>query len=162
MIKYALRCADGHDFDSWFASAGAYDALAEAGRLVCAVCGGSDVHKALMAPRVRPARKKAAPPAHDQAQKTNGAPGARAPAPAGHLSAPASELEAAIAEFRARVEASTEDVGGRFAEEARAIHEGRAPDRAIRGEAKIAEARALMEDGVPVLPLPFRPTRQVN
>jgi len=156
MIKYALRCADGHDFESWFASASAYDSLAEAGHLVCAICGGSGVEKALMTPRVRLARATPAPAPDEAAQD-------RVPAAQrGRLSAPASETEAAVAEFRARVEAGTEDVGGRFAEEARAIHEGRAPERAIRGEARIAEAKALLEDGVPVVPLPFRPTRQVN
>lgn len=52
MIKYSLRCAEGHDFESWFASADAYDALAEAGRLSCAVCGHAGVEKAMMAPRI--------------------------------------------------------------------------------------------------------------
>lgn len=150
MIKYSLRCAEGHDFESWFASASAYDTLAASGRLTCAVCGGGGVEKALMTPRVRPARAKAPAPA------------TKPDAKADNLSTPTSAMEAELAEFRAKVEANTEDVGRKFAEEARAIHEGRAPDRAIRGEAKIGEAKALVEDGVPVLPLPFRPTRQVN
>ena len=152
MIKYSLKCADGHTFDSWFASAGAYDALAESGRLSCAVCGMAKVVKAPMAPRVVPGRKKA--PAR---------PGGPADETAAYtLSEPQSDLEAALAEFRARVEANTEDVGHNVVDEARAIHEGRAPDRAIRGEARIAEARALLEEGVPVMPLPFRAARRLN
>jgi hypothetical protein len=142
MIKYALKCANGHAFDSWFASASAYDSLAEADRLTCAVCGGGGVVKALMAPRL----------AGGEAGDADARPLARSAPPA----------EAALAEFRRRVEANTEDVGRRFATEARAIHEGTAPERAIRGEASGAEARALVEEGVPVLPLPFPPERQVN
>ncbi|MEE4120032.1 MAG: DUF1178 family protein [Paracoccaceae bacterium] len=142
MIKYALRCANGHAFDSWFASASAYDSLAVADRLTCAVCGGGGVEKAMMAPRL----------AGGEAEETGMSPLAR----------PGSPAEAALAEFRRRVEANTEDVGRRFAAEARAIHEGTAPERAIRGQASGAEARALVEDGVPVLPLPFPPERQVN
>jgi hypothetical protein len=80
----------------------------------------------------------------------------------GALSRPATLSEAALADLRRQIESRTEDVGRRFAAEARAIHEGRAPDRAIRGQAKGAEARALLEEGVPILPLPFPPPRQVN
>ncbi|MEM9901244.1 MAG: DUF1178 family protein [Pseudomonadota bacterium] len=156
MIKYSLRCAKGHAFDSWFASASAYDSLAQAGRLTCAVCGCTEVEKALMTPRVRAGRGK------EEAPKPPVPAGAAQPAKAPSLAEPASDFEAAVAEFRAKVEATTEDVGQRFADEARAIHEGRAPDRAIRGEAKIGDARALAEDGVPVLPLPFPAPRQVN
>ncbi|RDC69012.1 DUF1178 family protein [Rhodovulum sp. 12E13] len=142
MIKYALRCANGHAFDSWFASASAYDSLAETGRLTCAVCGGGGVEKAMMAPRL----------AGGEAEETDARPLARSATPA----------EGALAEFRRHVEANTEDVGRRFATEARAIHEGTAPERAIRGQASGAEARALVGEGVPVLPLPFPPERQVN
>jgi len=161
MIKYSLRCGAGHAFDSWFASAAAYAALAEAGRLSCAVCGEADVRKALMAPRVA-AGDVARPAPHDPAFHD---PAPQDPAPdirPRPLATPASPVEAALAEFRARIEAQTEDVGRRFAAEARAIHDGTAPARAICGQAKPAEARALVEDGVPILPLPFAGPRQVN
>lgn len=158
MIKYSLKCAAGHAFDSWFASADAYEALAEAGRLQCAVCGSTDVQKALMAPRVTPSRSKSV----QQAPGSPVEPAIQTAAPAPNLSEPGSEMEAAIAEFRAKVEENTVDVGSSFAQEARAIHEGTAPERAIRGQANAKEARALLEDGVPVLPLPFPTTRQVN
>jgi hypothetical protein len=148
MIKYSLKCAEGHAFDSWFASADAYDALAAAGRLACAVCGGDGVEKALMAPRVASGRDDIS-----QGSDTPARP---------RLDRSASPREAALAEFRRKVEANTEDVGPRFAAEARAIHEGTAPGRAIRGQAKPAEAKALIEEGVPVLPLPFPAPRQVN
>jgi len=149
MIKYALKCAEGHAFESWFASAAAYDALEAADRLACAVCGGGGVEKALMAPRLG-------------SGEAEGAPARPASASERPLARPASPAEAAMAELRQRVEANTEDVGRRFAREARAIHEGTAPERAIRGQADAAEARALVEEGVPILPLPFPPERQVN
>ncbi len=151
MIKYALKCPGGHAFESWFASAAAYDALEAAGRLTCAICGGSGVEKALMAPRLR---------STDADAEGAGAPSERTSER--RLARPASPAEAALTELRQRIEANTEDVGRRFAAEARAIHDGSAPERAIRGQADAAEARALVEEGVPILPLPFPPERQVN
>lgn len=151
MIRYALRCRSGHDFESWFRSAEAYDTLRAAGHVACPECGVSEVEKALMAPQVRPARRKAA-----------AAPPAPAEAPAAPLSAPASEREARLAALRREIEAKSEYVGMQFAAEARRIHAGDAPERSIHGEARIEEARALVEEGVPVAPLPFLPARKAN
>lgn len=139
MIRFALRCTEGHSFESWFASGAEYDRLRAAGRLSCAVCGGARVEKDLMAPQVRP--------------------GGDAPTP---LSAPASPAEQALAELRRRVEAASEDVGRDFPAEARRIHAGEAPARPIIGEARPAEARALIDDGVPVAPLPWSSSRKTN
>ncbi|MBP7000041.1 DUF1178 family protein [Amaricoccus sp.] len=136
MIRYALRCADGHSFDSWFASGDEYDRLHAAALLTCAVCGGSRVEKELMAPQVRPGGDT--------------------------LSAPASPAEQALAEFRRRVEAVSEDVGRDFAAEARRIHAGEAEARPIIGEARPSEARALVEEGVPVAPLPWTSRRRTD
>lgn len=147
MIQYALKCDQGHSFDSWFQSAGAYDKLAASGMISCAICGSEQVDKAIMTPRVRPARSataKDAPPA----------PGA--------LSQPASPAEQALTEMRRHVEENSDYVGMNFATEARAMHDGDSPERAIYGEARIDEARALLEDGIPVAPLPFRPQRKTN
>lgn len=144
MIQYTLKCDSDHQFDSWFQSAEAYDKLAGAGMVTCAVCGSAKVEKSLMAPRVTPGRKKAEPK------------------PEKPLSAPASPAEQALAEMRKKVEENSEYVGLQFAQEARAIHDGDAPDRPIYGEAKIEEAKALVEDGVPVSPLPFTPKRKAN
>jgi hypothetical protein len=152
MIQYTLKCSKDHKFDSWFQSAEAFDKLKAAGMVACAVCGDTQVEKAIMAPRVRPARKAAAKPAQEARQEA-------APAP---LSGPKTEMETALAEFRKQVEANSDYVGGNFAEEARAMHLGDAPERAIYGEAKPDEAKALIEDGIPVAPLPFRPGRKSN
>lgn len=141
MIQFSLKCPEDHRFDSWFQSAEAFDKLHAAGMVTCAVCGATGVQKAPMAPRVA---------------STRDAPADRP------LSQPRSPAEQAVAELRRKIEAGSEDVGRDFAREARAIHEGAAPERAIRGEARMEEARKLLEDGVPVVPLPFMNSRKSN
>ncbi|MGL5008851.1 MAG: DUF1178 family protein, partial [Paracoccaceae bacterium] len=78
------------------------------------------------------------------------------------ITTPRDTKEHALAALRAKVEAESDYVGPNFAAEARAIHAGDAPERAIYGEARFEEAKALIEDGVPVAPLPFIPTRKAN
>ena len=143
MIQYSLKCENNHSFDSWFASADAYDKLADSGMVSCAVCGSTKVSKAIMAPRVRTTKGKEAPVAPT-------------------LPTEKSAAEQAIAEMRAQVEQNSEYVGTNFATEARSMHLGDAPERAIYGEAKPEEAKSLIEDGIPVTPLPFMPTRKSN
>jgi hypothetical protein len=137
MIHYSLKCDEDHLFESWFDSVDAFEKLEKANLLSCAVCGSSDVKRAVMAPQV----------ASSRAKKT------------GALTAPASPEEQAIAEVRKKVEAESEDVGENFANEARAMHDGETPTRSIYGEAKIADAKALIDDGVPVVPLPWNKRR---
>ena len=151
MIQYALKCSEGHTFDSWFQSAEAFDKLSASSMVTCMVCGCAQVEKAIMTPRVRPARKA-------QTQ-----PKSKALA-AGDIdvASPAPNVEKALAELRRKVEENSDYVGKDFASEARKIHLGEAPDRAIYGEAKLDEAKALVEDGVPVAPLPFVPSRKTN
>lgn len=144
MITYTLKCEHGHRFDSWFQSAEAFDKLHAAKMVTCAVCGALGVEKAVMAPRVRPARDAALRPAGQEPAKTTGP-----------LSAPASPAEQALAELRKMVEKNSENVGENFAKEARRIHEGDAPERSIYGKAKPDEAKALIEEGIPVAPLPW-------
>lgn len=161
MIRYALKCSDGHSFDSWFQSAGAFDALKAAGHVTCVICGSSSVEKAIMAPRVapkgnaKPARAEPEPEPIEQSAPTAGTAIAPQPSTPGPLSGPPSAAEQAFARLRDKVERETEDVGTKFADEARAIHHGEAPERAIRGEAQLDEARALHDEGINVVPLPF-------
>lgn len=157
MIKYTLKCTNDHRFDSWFQSAAAFDKLKAAGMVACAVCGDTNVEKAMMAPRVRPARSAAAKP-----QETTPDPAPEAVSTPGLLSQPASPAEQALKELRDHVEANSDYVGKDFASEARAMHDGDAPERPIYGEAKVEEAKALIEDGVPVAPLPFNIGRKTN
>ena len=143
MIQYSLKCENDHSFDSWFASADAYDKLVDNGMVSCAVCGSTKVSKAIMAPRVRTTKGKKAPVAPT-------------------LPTEKSAAEQAMAKMRAQVEQNSEYVGTNFATEARSMHLGDAPERAIFGEAKPEEAKSLIEDGIPVTPLPFMPTRKSN
>lgn len=137
MIRYTLKCDKGHGFEAWYGSAADYDRLKSAGHVTCAECGSGSVEKALMAPGIA-----ASKPARD------GTPGPT--------------RERVLAELRRHVEANSEYVGMNFAAEARRIHEGDAPERAIYGEAKPDDARRLVEDGVPVAPLPFIPRAKTN
>jgi hypothetical protein len=151
MIRYTMKCEEKHSFDSWFHSAAAFDKLNSAGLVACAICGSTDVKKAIMAPGVRPARRAA----KGQTEKP-----ADTPTP-GPLSEPASPAEQAVREMRKKIEENSENVGREFAREARAIHDGEAPLRPIFGEAKPEEAKNLIEDGVPVAPLPWS-SRKTN
>ena len=144
MIRYALKCHEGHGFESWFQSASAFDALAASGHLSCPACGSAKVEKTLMAPAVQATRDATPEPAR--------------PALAG----PSTPVEEALAALRRQVEENSEYVGMNFATEARRIHAGNAPERAIYGEARPDDARKLIEDGVPVAPLPFMPARKRN
>lgn len=138
MINYTLKCDKGHGFDSWFQSANAFETLKKAGHLTCAACGSAQVEKAVMAPRVSKG------------------------APAPSLMDAASDREKALAAFRKKIEGSADYVGPRFAAEARALYLAGGSERAIYGEANGAEAKALIEDGIPVMPLPFLPNRKAN
>ncbi|AJE45966.1 DUF1178 family protein [Celeribacter indicus] len=148
MIRYTLKCANDHRFESWFRSAEDYEAQTARGLVGCPDCGETRVGKAMMAPQVCTAREEA--PA-----------GPPPPVPAQTAPTP-EQIEQAIAKLRAEVEANSDYVGLEFAAEARRMHEGAAPPRAIYGETKPDEARKLIEDGVPVLPLPFTPRRKMN
>ncbi|MBV7378765.1 DUF1178 family protein [Maritimibacter dapengensis] len=139
MIRYALKCAEGHDFESWFQSASAFDALAGTGRVECPHCGSTSVDKSLMAPQVAKGRGETPRPL-----------------------APQDDTERKIAALKAKVEAESDYVGVNFVKEARAMHEGSAPERSIYGEAKPKDAIALLEDGIPVAPLPFTPRAKAN
>jgi hypothetical protein len=109
--------------------------------IACPDCGSTQVAKALMAPRVRTDQTDARPMA---------------------LTEPASEAEKALRALRKKVEDTSDYVGSSFAKEARAMHTGDAPNRSIYGEARMDEARSLLEDGIPVAPLPFTPKSKAN
>ncbi len=141
MICFTLRCGKDHCFDSWFTSSAAFEGLTQAGHLACPICGDGQIEKALMAPAI---------------SSTDGE------KPQKSLAKPHSEVEAAMAQMRRTVEENSDYVGMNFAAEARKIHLGEAEARAIYGEAKLDDAKALLEDGIPVAPLPFMPRAKVN
>jgi hypothetical protein len=137
MIKYALGCAEGHRFDSWFPDSDAFEKQRKRGLVACPECGDIRVEKAIMAPAVvggeRGAVETSAEVLTDDRRK---------------------HARDMIVRLRREIEANTDDVGARFPEVARAIHQGDEPERAIRGRASLKEAKALIEDGVGVMPMP--------
>ena len=137
-----LQCSQGHSFEGWFASQDDYDAQRARGLVSCPLCHDSEVSKMLSAPRLN---LGAAPSTPAPAAKT-------ASTPVTHV-APA-QLQAAWMQMVRHVMAHTEDVGPKFAEEARKIHYGEREERNIRGQATREETEALLDEGIDILPLP--------
>ncbi|WP_026607737.1 DUF1178 family protein [Methylocapsa acidiphila] len=150
MIKFALVCHEGHEFESWFQNGAAFDRQADSGLILCPNCGSAKVAKAIMAPAL--ASRSAAEPS--PAQSTAPAEGA---APVALLQERDHELRAMINELRTRIFTDTDNVGAHFFEEASKIHQGLAPERPIHGLASFEEARALLDEGVGILPIPPAP-----
>jgi hypothetical protein len=131
MILYQLKCADGHAFEAWFKDSSAYDRQEKRGEVHCPVCSSAEVGKDIMAPRVA-GTKRDTDPSEKRARQV------------------AREILMAMGQLRKEVEKNCEYVGERFADEARAIHYGEAPERGIYGEASQEEAKALHEEEIPV------------
>ena len=163
MIKYALQCDKGHGFESWFPSSASYDTQVKRKLVDCPVCGSTKISKQIMAPSVR--LKSAAAPVEASASDNklpSGSPTQSAvvsvPEALPHLmSEPMQQLRAMVKEFHAQVQANTEDVGSKFAEEAQKIHYGETEDRPIRGRATADEIEILHDEGIPFMPLPTLP-----
>ncbi len=152
MIRYALACADGHAFESWFPNSSAYDKQRKRGLIACPVCGSAKVDKAIMAPRLKRTDK---PSAAAPAAETPATP--EAPAPVALMSPQEREFRAKLKELREHVTRNAENVGARFPDEARKIHYGESEKRSIYGEASPQDAKALLEEGVEFHPLPTLP-----
>ncbi|MGH6857059.1 MAG: DUF1178 family protein [Methylocella sp.] len=148
MIKFALLCARGHEFQSWFRSSEAFDAQVKSGLVLCPLCQAAEVTKAIMAPAI--ARGGEAERGKPRAQ-------AQPQTKIALFNRHDLETRAMINAFRRRIFAEADDVGTSFAEEARKIHTGLVPERPIHGQASLGDARALIEEGVPVLPVPRSP-----
>ena len=134
-----LHCAQAHVFEGWFSSEEDFLAQQQRGLVTCPMCGDSAVTKMLSAPRLNlGSPRMAEEPRQDVVATTD--PSAR-------------ELQAAWLAMARRVLADTEDVGERFAEEARRIHYGETEQRGIRGKASRAETEALQEEGISVVPM---------
>lgn len=149
MIRYSLICAQAHEFEAWFRNIATFEDQAASGSLICPHCRSSNVQKSVMAPHVaRTAR---------DADKSKGETGASEQTGAETAAPPDDrqrELRDKLRDLRKKIIASTEDVGERFPAEARRIQDGESEPRAIRGRATLAEAKALIDEGVAVLPAP--------
>jgi hypothetical protein len=152
MIHYNLRCERGHAFESWFQNSSAYEVQEKRKLVNCPSCGSANVERAIMAPQIvsKKGREIAAP----------------APAATTEVASPSStpllmaqerELRAKLKELRDHIVKSADNVGERFPVEARKMHYGDIEHRPIYGEASPDEARALIEEGVEVTPLPVLP-----
>ena len=156
MIKYALVCDNGHEFESWFADSAAYDKQRKRKLVACPLCDSAKVDKAIMAPRITAKKGKRAMPVEAPAAAPSEAP-AGPPAPVAMISPQEMEFRSKLKELRDHLVKNAENVGGKFPEEARKMHYGEIEHRPIYGEASSDEARALIEEGVEVTPLPVLP-----
>ena len=156
MIRYSLQCERGHAFESWFQSSSAYESQEKRKLVNCPICGSAKVERAIMAPQIVSQTR------HDRAEPAP----APAVAPAAEVTAPTStpllmaqerELRAKIKELRDHIVKNADNVGERFPNEARKMHYGDIEHRPIYGEASPDEARALIDEGVEVSPLPVLP-----
>jgi hypothetical protein len=151
MIRYSLRCEKDHSFESWFQSSAAYDSQVKRKLVTCPACNSTKVEKAIMAPRIVSKKGRSKAPIAE----------APAEAPANEstslMMAQERELRAKIKELRDHIVKNADDVGERFPNEARAMHYGDKEHRPIYGEASPEEARALVDEGVEVSPLPTLP-----
>jgi hypothetical protein len=137
MIRYALACPAGHEFEGWFSSSDDYDDQSARDLLACPMCDSREVRKQIMAPAVAGARREAVP---------------------GDKATRAMMMMEAMGRVRRHVEENFDYVGDTFAAEARAIHEGAAEARGIYGEATANEVKSLLADGVSIAPLPPKKT----
>ena len=156
MIRYSLRCEAGHEFESWFQSSSAYEQQEKRKLVNCPACGSAEVERAIMAPQIvsKRGRDSTAPaPAPAPAASTD----VTAPASTPLLMAQERELRAKLKELRDHIVKNADNVGERFPNEARKMHYGDIEHRPIYGEASPDEARALIEEGVEVSPLPVLP-----
>ena len=167
MIRYSVDCKKGHTFEGWFPNSADFDKQAKRGLVICPECGGNKVTKALMAPRIATSkqrdkarsetlanlRAKVAVQAAATADES-------APAPvvqSAGLTSEQQEILGLMRKLRKDVEANAENVGTRFADEARKIHYDEAPARGIYGHATKDEVESLYEEGVTCYPLPVLP-----
>jgi len=140
MLVLNLACSTAHPFEGWFGSAADFDSQLQRGLITCPVCGDAKIERRPNAPRLNVA--------HARGQSV---------APADPTTTELAGLQRQLQQIVRQVMARTEDVGERFAEEARRIHYGETAERGIRGRTSAAEAEALAEEGIAVIALPLPP-----
>jgi hypothetical protein len=159
MIRYALICAKGHDFESWFQNSAAYDKQRKRKLVECPVCGDVKIEKAIMAPRVA-GTKKRNKPSSPVPMPVSDAPAASAEeikAPVAMVSPQEQEFRTKLKELREHLTKNSNYVGQKFPEEARKMHYGEIEHRSIYGEASPRDAKELHEEGIEFHPLPVLP-----
>ena len=178
MILFDLLCSKGHGFEAWFRDSDSFDRLAAVGEIQCAVCGDTEVRKALMAPNISPSKaagmsserddgEEASPTPESQDREATTSTDSDSPVAVqehpGPLSDPASpavpekvaKAMQMLREVQTHIEKNFDHVGKRFAEEARKMHYGEAEKRSIYGEATKDEAAELLDEGIEVDQMPW-------
>ena len=156
MIRYALICQQGHQFESWFQDSAAYDKQAKRGLVSCPHCGSAKVKKAIMAPRLSATAKNRSKTIEAPNTAPEAAP-APALAPVAMISPQEQEIRAKLKELRDHLTKNADNVGAKFPEEARKMHYGEIEHRSIYGVASPEEAKELSEEGIEFHPLPSLP-----
>ncbi|MEN3931666.1 DUF1178 family protein [Microvirga sp. W0021] len=144
MIRYALACHQGHEFESWFPSSASYEEQRSKKLVSCPLCNSLKIEKQIMAPQV--ART-------DKDKTTQASPKQSI----GLLSEKEQQIRETLRALRRHVVENAEDVGERFPEEARRIHEGNVEKRSIYGRATLKETKELLDEGIDIMPLPDIP-----
>jgi hypothetical protein len=168
MIRYSLQCERGHAFESWFQDSASYDKQAKRGLVSCPICNSVKVEKSIMAPQIarkgRTAEQRAgeetairATARRKKATAETTALPAAAPSPEPLLMAQEKELLSKLKELRDHIKANADNVGEQFPEQARKMHYGEIEHRPIYGDASPTEAKALIDEGVEVMPMPVLP-----
>ena len=177
LIKYSLRCDQGHDFEGWFRNSDDCEMQTREGHLQCPYCGSTVIAKSLMTPSVSGTRSQDNDQAHDpnlglghgldhsQAAEGDGPSQAleeaSLPVPSlGNRNLEQGQMQQMLRAFRKHVVANSDYVGDKFAEEARKMHFEEAEPRGIYGEATVDEVKSLADDGIDCLPLPILPEDQ--
>lgn len=145
MIKFSLRCNGEHNFDSWFKSNEAFDKLGASGLLSCPICGSSEVKKNVMTPQVQSSST--------HAKEIENQPSFSAPSPPADLM---------MQKLRNLINTRFENVGDRFVTEVRAMNAGEIPKRSVIGDTSLNDAIELLDDGIPVVPVPWLDKRKSN
>ena len=155
MIVFDLECqAGGHGFEGWFGSSDDFAEQQLGGLLICPQCGSAQVVKAPMAPNVPRKGNAISTPVAEPRQTVQG----------GALPLEAAKMMQAMAAMQAEALKSSQWVGDTFTEKSRAMHYGESAAKPIHGQATVAEAKALIEEGIAVAPLPFpiAPPDEIN
>lgn len=137
MIRFSLHCDKEHEFEGWFSSSKDFDGQSERGLVECPLCGSREIGKSLMAPAVAVSKDTPARPLAMDPERR--------------------EMMRKLRDMVQAVKQNSEDVGERFADEARKIHHGEAEARGIIGKASADDAKSLIEDGIEIAPLPEFP-----
>ncbi|PHR22307.1 MAG: hypothetical protein COA37_11295 [Hoeflea sp.] len=137
MIRFSLHCDKEHEFEGWFSSSKDFDGQSERGLVECPICGSREIGKSLMAPAVAVSKDAPARPLAMDPERR--------------------EMMRKLRDMVQAVKQNSEDVGERFADEARKIHHGEAEARGIIGKASADDAKSLIEDGIEIAPLPEFP-----